>query len=45
MVNLPTLIAKFVIVNTREEYLPYIQTLATRAKERADATWKQKLDK
>jgi SNF2 family DNA or RNA helicase len=45
MVDLPKLIAKFVMVDTREEYLPYIQTLATRAKERADAAWKQKLDK
>ena len=45
IVELPKLIVKFVMVDTNEDYLPYIQALAAKAKERADAAWNQKIDK
>jgi hypothetical protein len=45
IVELEKLWVKFVMVDTKEEYLPYIQTLARRAKQKADAAWQQKIDR
>jgi hypothetical protein len=43
IVDLPKLKSKYVMVDTAEEYLPYIQKLAVEAKEKADAVWTRRL--
>jgi hypothetical protein len=43
IVDLPKLMAKYVMVDTDEEYLPHLRDLAVKAKAKADTVWAQKL--
>jgi len=45
IVPLPPMTQSFIMVDTEEEYIPFIKTLADKAKARADFAWERLLEK